>query len=182
MFLAERLCAWIGVLAGVGLTILRATNGDSYDRKPFAVLAFGFVVAIPGILAFMARRKRPCLYLASGMIYPLISFMSIVTFPLLVVAGMALVSYGRRSHEEEPLVWGPLTALVTAILAVAAFFMLFVLGDDPICSTTVTDRSWSQSCTSDIITNREGLASLAVASIALVVGWFLSSPGTRVEP
>lgn len=170
---AELGSAWIGIAAGVGLTIVRASNGDDYDRAVLPTLAFGVLVAIPGFLALMAGSARPGLYLASGLAYLPMTFLSIVTLPLVFVASMAFVAYGRHADEHSSIVWPPLTAVVMFILTIAAFgVMLFNGGDDPRCSSTAT----STSCTSDIITNREALAGLAMAVLTLGAAWMLSRP------
>ncbi|MGH2794645.1 MAG: hypothetical protein ACRDKG_10105 [Actinomycetota bacterium] len=173
---AELGSAWIGILAGMALTILRSTNGDAHDRAILPTLVFGLVVAVPGLLALTAMRRRPALYLASGLAYLPMSFLSVVTFPLILVAAMAFVAYGRHADEETPLVWPPLTAVTLFILTIATFVaLLFNGGDDPSCSSTAS----STSCTSDIITNGEALVGLAGVALTLSAGWVLSLPRER---
>ena len=168
--------AWIGIAAGIALTFVRAANGDEYDRAVLAAIGFGVLVASPGFLALMARRRRPGLYLASGLVYVPLSFMSIVTIPLVFVSAMAFVAYGRHADEEVPAVWAPLTAVILFVMTIAAFVvMLFNGGDDPRCSSTAT----STSCTSDVITNGEALAGLAVVVSILATAWLLSRPRER---
>jgi hypothetical protein len=173
--IAELGPVFVGVAAAAGLTVLRMLNGEAYDRGIVPSIAFGLVVAVPALLALLARHRRPSLYLASGAAFLPASFLSFagVTLPLLFVAAMAFVAYGRHADEEMPMVWAPLTAVVIFILTIATFaVLLFVGGDDPRCVSTPT----SQSCTSDVITNGEALAALGVVALILAAGWFLSKP------
>ena len=170
---AELGSVWLGIAAGIALTIVRAANGDGYDRAVLPAIGFGVIVALPGLISLIARLRRPGLYLASGLAYLPLGFMSIVTIPLLFVSAMAFVAYGRHADEEAPAVWAPLTAVILFILTIASFVvMLFNGGDDPRCSSTAT----STSCTSDVITNSEAMAGLAVAALTLAAAWLLSSP------
>lgn len=165
----------VGILAGIALTLVRAFNGDSHDRAIIPSIAFGAVVAIPGLLALMAGRRRPSLYLASGLIFLPAGFLSLagVTLPLILIGAMAFVAYGRHADEEIPFVWAPLTAVTLLFLTIAAYYvMLFQGGDDPRCSSTAT----SMSCTSDVITNAEGVAALGITLLTMATGWFLSTP------
>jgi hypothetical protein len=165
--------AWIGIAAGIALAFVRAANGDEYDRAMLPAIGFGVLVASPAFLALMARRHRPGLYLASGLVYLPLGFMSIVTIPLLFVSAMAFVAYGRHADEEVPAVWAPLTAVILFVMTIAAFVvMLFNGGDDPRCSSTAT----STSCTSDVITNGEALAGLGVTLLTLATARLLSRP------
>ena len=176
MRVAELGSVWIGIAAGAGLTVVRAVKGDSYDRALLPTLAFGVAVAVPGLLALMAGRRRPGLYLASGLVYLPMSFLSLagVTLPLILVAAMAFVAYGRHGDEEVPQVWAPLTAVIMLILTIASFAaLLFGGGDDPRCSSTQSTTS----CTSDIITNGESLIALFGVGMTLGAAWFLSAPG-----
>lgn len=169
---------FVGILAGIALTLVRAFNGESYDRAIIPSIAFGVVVAIPGLLALMARRRRPSLYLASGLVFIPSSFLSLagVTAPLIFIGAMAFVAYGRHADEEIPAVWAPLTAVILLIHTIAAYYvLLFQGGDDPRCSSTAT----STSCTSDVITNLEGLAALGVTLLTLTMAWLLSTPRRR---
>lgn len=177
--IAEFGAGWVGIAAGAGLTILRASNGDDFDRAVLPTLAFGGLFAVPGFLALLARWDRPGLYLASGLIYFPASFVSFsgVTLPLLFLAAMAFIAYGRHGDESLTKVAAPLTALVLFVLNIATWAaLIFNGGDDPRCSSTTTSTSWSMSCTSDVITNGEALLGLAGVALTLVAAWFLSSP------
>lgn len=171
--LAELGSAWLGILAGIALTILRATAGEPYDRAPLAILAFGAVYALPGVLALLARKGRPVLYLASGVIYLPLAVTSLagVTLPLVIPAVMASVAYVRHIGEAKPRLFGGIVAVGIVALGIAAFLTLF-LSQDPRCIQTLS----SSSCTSDIVTNTEGLLSLGMAGSALGAGWSLAAP------
>jgi hypothetical protein len=166
---------FVGLAAGVALAILRAVNGESYDRALLPSLAFGAVVTIPGLLALIALQRRPGLYLASGLAFLPTSFISLAGagLPLILVAAMAFVAYGRHADDERPFVWAPLTAVIMFILTITAFaVLLFNGGEDPRCSSTAT----STSCTSDVITNGEALAAFGLVALILVAAWLLSKP------
>ncbi|MFY9587199.1 MAG: hypothetical protein WAT66_07070, partial [Actinomycetota bacterium] len=166
---------FVGLFAGPALSLLRLINGEAYDRSILPALVFGIVIAVPGILALMALRRRPGLYLASGLIFLPASFLSLagVTLPLIFIAAMAFVAYGRHADQETPIVWAPLTAMILFILTIASFaVLLFAGGDDPRCVSTAT----STSCTSDVITNGEALAALGFVALILTAGWLLSKP------
>lgn len=161
--------------AGSGLVALRLANGEPYDRAALPAIAFAAIFATPGFLALLARRRRPTLYLAAGLVLLPMSFLSFagVLLPLIFVAAMAFVAYGRHADEEVPVVWAPLTAMILFILAIASVAaLLFVGGDDPRCSSTAS----STSCTSDVVTNGEALAALGFVAVIFVAGWFLSKP------
>jgi hypothetical protein len=170
--------AWLGIAAGVSLAVLRSFGGEAYDRGSLPTLAFGGLFAVPGLLALMARRDRPSLYLASGLIYFPASFLSMggVTLPLLFLAAMAFVAYGRHGDESLARVPAPFTGLVLFILTIASWAALIFNGaDDPRCSSTTT----STTCTSDVITNGEALVGLTGVAVILISGWFLSRPRQR---
>ena len=172
---------FVGILAGLALTLVRAVNGESYDRAILPSIAFGVVIATPGLLALMAGWRRPSLYLASGLIFLPAGFLSLagVTLPLFLIGAMAFVAYGRHADDEVPLVWAPLTAGILFVLTVASYsVMLFRGGDDPRCSSTAT----SISCTSDVITNAEALAALGSTLLTLAVAWLLSMPRGSETP
>jgi len=171
--IAELGPVFIGLVAGPALTALRLMNGEAYDRAILPAIVFGAVIAVPGLLALMALRHRPGLYLASGLIFLPPSWLSPVTLPLLFVAAMAFVAYGRHADEETPVVWAPLTAVILFILTIMSFaVLLFAGGDDPRCASTST----STSCTSDVITNGEALAALGFVALILIAAWLFSKP------
>lgn len=173
--IAENGSAFVGLAAAIALTILRTVNSEPYDRAVLPSAALAAAVATPGLLALLARRRRPSLYLASGFAYLPMSFLSMagVMLPLLLVAAMAFVAYGRHADEETPLVWAPLSAMVLFIHTIAIFAVLLFLGtDDERCATTAT----SMSCTSDVITNGEALAGFGLVALTLAVAWLLARP------
>ena len=173
--LAEFGSAGIGIAAGVALAAIRGFNGQDYDRSLLPTLAFGALIAAPGVLALMAMRRRPALYLAAAILYVPISFLSMagITLPLLFVGAMALVAHSRHGDESLTVVPAPLTAIVLLIINVATWgAMVFNGSDDPRCSSTAT----STTCTSDIVTTSEALLGLAGVALILAAGWYLSRP------
>jgi hypothetical protein len=168
---AERGAALLGVLIGLGLALLRSRSGTV--DGPWDPVAFGFVYGLPGFLALAGRRRRPSLYLAAGVIGPLLSFTALsgIALPMMIPAGMALVAYGRRAGEARGILPDPAVAFICLVLTAGSFLTLFVHQDSR-CVSTAT----STSCTSDVLTLAE--AAIATVGVALTVfaGWALSRP------
>lgn len=143
-------------------------RGDSFMR--LALIAF---IALPGVLAFVARRRRPALYLAAGMLSTVGAFVSMAgaALPMLIPAGMAFVAYGRHSGEARGRLADPVVALLVFVLGKASLLGLF-FHQGPRC---VSGSNFS-SCTSDVITPLEASLSLAGFLLALVAGWALARP------
>jgi hypothetical protein len=162
--------AFAGFLAWLALrnAELPDERGDAFMR--LALVAF---IALPGVLAFLARRRRPALYLAAGMLSTIGAFVSMAgaTLPMLIPAGMAFVAYGRHSGEARGRLADPVVALLVFVLAKASLLGLF-LHQDPRC---VSGPNYS-SCTSDVITSLEASLSLTGLLLALVSGWVLTRP------
>lgn len=159
--------------AGVGLAFLRYFGTEPAWRGiegAMAGAALGAVVAVPGILALLARVDRPWLLMpAATLLFPL-SILSIVLLPLLIVAALLLVSFGRRSTGRTT--QGGRAALMTLtviVLLTAAAVTLFV-HEDPRSYTTATGGG----STSDVITMAESLISLSLSSAAIAAGWLLA--------
>jgi hypothetical protein len=147
-------------------------RGDSFMR--LALIAF---IALPGVLAFVARDRRPALYLAAGMLSTVGAFVSMAgaAIPMLIPAGMAFVAYGRHAGEARGRLADPVVALLVFVLAQASFLGLF-LHQDPRC---VSGPNYS-SCTSDVITSLEATLSFTGFLLTLVAGWLLARPrGSR---
>lgn len=173
--LAELGAAILPLVFAMLLALLMLRNADLPDERGDSFMRLSLVafIALPGVLAFVARRRRPGLYLAAGMIATVGAFASMAgaALPMLIPAGMALVAYGRHSGEARGRLADPVVALLVFVIAKASFLGLF-LHQDPRC---VSGPNYS-SCTSDVITSLESTLSLAGLSLALVSGWFLARP------
>lgn len=174
--LAEEGSGLIGTAIGLGLTALLIANRDDpvdQTSRILGALALGFLYTLPGALALLGRR-RPALYLAAGVLGVLLSFTSfaLVTLPLLVPVGMALVAYGRRSADVVPRVPAPVIALHVLALGVASYFVGFLMHEDPRCQTIGNGTE----CSSDVVTTAEALVSLGVTGIAVASSWLMAGP------
>jgi hypothetical protein len=173
----------IVVAAGVAVGLLRYIDPDggmAAERAmegPWGGIALGAVVAAPGVLVLLARHDRPALLLPAGVILVPLSFLSFagVLLPLLVVAGVLFVAYGRRSAGCRPPAWRTaLTTIAVVALLLAAAISLFV-HEDPRSYTTPTGGGG----TGDVITPVEMLIAVALAGAAIVIGWLSSRPCPR---
>jgi hypothetical protein len=158
-----RLGVVLGVVAGAGAIPADPVLG-------FAAL--GALVAAPGVLALLGLRDRAGLWLPAGLAAFPLAFLSFagLTLPLLPLAAVFVVAWVRhpRSHASavvHPAVVAPLVVTLLLGATVALF-----ISDDPASWTTSTGGG----STSDVITNREALLSLACTMLALVTGWTLT--------
>ncbi len=160
---------------GIGLTVIflaAASDEPTGAARRLAPLAFGVLLTMPGILAMLGRR-RPALYLAAGVLGIPLMFVSFsgVAFPLLVPAVMSLTAYAKRSGDSVPRLAAPVIAMLAFVLGIASFFVLFV-HEDPECRVIENGIT----CSSDVVTSLEALASLAVSAFAVVLLWTLARP------
>jgi hypothetical protein len=173
--LAE-LGAWVlPVAMGAALVAIRIANDDATETgEPLVSLSFGVVCALPGLLALLARSRRPGLYLAAGMLSGIFAFISLagVTLPLLLPAGMSLVAYGRHAGEARGRLADPVVAMLCWVLGIACFIVPFVLHQDPRC----VSGSNGGGCSSDVVTSIEASVALAGVALTLFTGWALSRP------
>ncbi|MEX2557660.1 MAG: hypothetical protein WEB06_18775 [Actinomycetota bacterium] len=173
--LAEEGSGLIGMVIGLGLTgLLLAHAGDGPDpvASYLGALALGMVATLPGALAMLGRR-RPALFLAAGLIGVPISFISMggATLPLLLPTGMAFVAYGRRAADSIPRVYPTIVALNAVLLGILSFAVMLV-HEDPRCRSLENGIT----CSSDVVTAPEAMASLALAALAIASTWTLARP------
>jgi hypothetical protein len=136
-------------------------------------IAFGAVIAAPGVLALLAAHDRPALLLPAAWLLIPLSFISfaLVTLPLLVPSFLLFRTYLRTAPDGSG--WRTAATTVTVlVLLVEAGIALFA-NDDP--------REWVTATavygTSDVITYAEAAASLALTTTALAAGWWLAGDG-----
>lgn len=174
--LAEEGSGLIGMVMGLGLTGLLLANGadEPTDRASsyLGALALGMVATLPGALAMLGRR-RPALFLAAGLLGVPISFISMggATLPLLLPTGMAFVAYGRRSADAIPRVYPTIVALNGVVIGILSF-MVLLAHEDPRCRAIENGTT----CSSDVVTAPEALASLALSALAIASSWTLARP------
>lgn len=165
--------ALLGLLFGVGLGSLRMLLDDSPEAVSTGNLAFAAVFATPFLLALGALRLERATMRATiwfgvgalGLMGSVIAFSGvslILLLPggLLVAAAIQALSE-RDTSPDWPVVLIPAWLVVVGILAFVALFQ----HDDP--------RSWSDGNstygTSDVITRAEGLTSLGIWLVGIVV-------------
>lgn len=174
----EEACGPLGVGLGLLATAALFATSDPQTEPLIQILralAFGGIITLPGALAVLARR-RPTLYLAAGVAgFPLsVLTLSIYGLIFVVPAGMAIGAYAQRSGEQRPRMAAPVIAMLCLVLGILAFASLLV-HEDPRCDTIENGIS----CSSDVVTVPEALASIAVTTLAVASAWLLSAPKKR---
>ena len=179
---------WLATALAVLLPLaggaLRAANsmGAQLRDEPLAPLGLAAVLAGPGVLALLARR-RPALYLAAGaMCVPLFA-VSIVTLPLLPL-GVVLATAARFRRGRVGALGAVFLALAGPALAVGLFVVTFAHQDGrcwttgdgtttitPFGSgTTITSSGSagsSTTCSSDVVTGVEALGAVVVLTLGV---------------
>lgn len=163
------------VAGGVALGVVRffgeVPPGQNLEAAVGAV-AFGAVIAAPGVLALLAPRGRPALLLPAACILVPLSFLSfaLVTLPLLIPAMLLFGAYSRLAPVTST-VRALATTVVVVVLLVGALLALFAR-DDPREYVTYT-TSYG---VGDVITYSEAAVSVALTTTALLAGWWLAAP------
>ena len=158
------------IAAGAALFLVRffgeAQPGRNFETAVGAV-AFGAVIAAPGVLALLALHDRPALLLPAALLLVPLSFISfaLVTLPLLIPAFLLLRTYARAAVNGTGLRTAATTAVVLLLLVVA--FVALLAHEDP---REFVGESTTYG-TSDIVTYAEAAISLVLTSVALTVGW-----------
>ncbi|MEK7410906.1 MAG: hypothetical protein AAB327_05905 [Actinomycetota bacterium] len=162
------------ITAGVALVLVRffgeAQPGRNLETAVGAI-AFGAVIAAPGVLALLALHDRPALLLPAAMLLIPLSFISfaLVTLPLLVPAFLLFRTYARAAVNGSGLRTVATTAVVFLLLVAA--FVALLAHEDP---REFVGESATFG-TSDIVTYAETAISLALTSGALAIGWRFAS-------
>lgn len=166
--------------AGAALALVRLVGDNRFVsglEAATGALAFGGVIAVPGVLALLGLADRPVLLLPAGILLIPLSAVSFagVTLPLLIPAVMLLVAYGRRSSGRPSAYPGQagVCVVVVLVLVVLAFLVLFA-HDDPRSYSTPTGGG----STSDVVTVAEAMLSLALSTTAVASAWLLARPYT----
>jgi hypothetical protein len=173
-----RVAGGLVIVAGLALALARFFCEPPPARgleSALGAVAFGAVVAAPGVLALLASHDRPALLLPAAMLLIPLSFISfaLVTLPLLIPAYLLVAAYTRTAPADT----GGRTAAITAgvlLLLLAAGLSLFA-HQDPREWTTPTAGYG----TSDIVTWAESLISLALSTSAVAAGWYCAGPPRR---
>jgi hypothetical protein len=160
----------LAVVLGVGIRV-----GANPADPVLEGVAFGALIAVPGVLALLGLRGRPDLWLpASWTAFPL-AFYSLagVTLPLLPASGVFLWAWVHKPNSvDRPRVPVGVVAPLVVVLVLGAVAGLYATPADPVSWSTPTGGGGS----SDVVTNLEALACLTVLTLALGAAWFLSRP------
>jgi hypothetical protein len=166
------------ILGGAVLGVARFYGGVPVERGiegALGAVAFGTVVAAPGLLALLALDDRPTLLLPAATVLVPLSLLSLagVLLPLLIPATMLFVAHRRRSSAQPApgAAWTVLITIALVALMAAAVAALFLHRDPRSYSTATGGGS-----TSDVITTGESLISLALTSVAIAGGWLVTRP------
>ncbi len=162
------------IAAGVAFALVRFFGEHQLARNletAVGAVAFGAVIAAPGVLALLALHDRPALLLPAALLLIPLSFLSfaLVTLPLLIPAFLLLRTYARAAVNGTGLRTAA-TTIVVLLLLVAALVALLA-HEDP---REFVGESATFG-TSDIVTYAEAALSLVLASVALSVGWRFAS-------
>ena len=176
---AQDAVALFFVPVGVGLVLIRYFGAtDGLPNAEFAALAFGAPYCVLGFLAFLGGRTgRPALTLFASTPLVLMSMLSIVLMPLVLLAGFLVVravsglAAGEQQHLSPSEMFLPF--IVTAAPVLAFGYLLF--HQDP-ASWQPDENTFHSS--SDIVTVSESILSLGAVALSVVISffWILKDP------
>jgi len=178
---------------------------DDSDPFPSPEIQLGFIATIsifliPHVLAFLARRDRPSLYLAAGLLGVLVTLattFSIVMFaaiPLVLIPSCVyLARYHRSPRPRAPVA---VTVPLIVVLGVGSVVALFLSNSDQRCyevrrlrdgtldydSVTESEAMYATvneiggGCSSDVFAYYETLTSLGLQLLLYRLGWALGTP------
>jgi hypothetical protein len=171
-----RITGALVVAAGVAFGLVRFFGqpppGQNLEAAAGAI-AFGSVIAAPGILALLALHGRPALLLPAALLLVPLSFLSfaLVTLPLLIPAYLLFRTCAQATPEGSGWRVAATTSVVLVFL-VAALVALFAHEDPREFATETAFYG-----TGDIVTYLEGVLSLALTATGVGAGWFLAPRG-----
>ena len=170
------------VLAGAGLVLIRYFGApDGFPNAELGAVAFGAPYSVLGFLAFLGGRTgRPALTLFASTPLVLMSMLSFVLIPLVLLAGFLVVRAisglvaGQQQHLSPSEMFLPF--LVTAAPVLAFGFLLF--HQDAV--SWQSDEKGFHSA-SDIVTVSESVLSLGAVAFSAVVSffWIVREPYSR---
>ncbi|MCY4664417.1 MAG: hypothetical protein OXC00_07115 [Acidimicrobiaceae bacterium] len=161
------------VPVGLGLVIIHYFGGsDGLPNAELAAVAFGAPYCVLGVLAFLGGRTgRPALTLFASTPLVLMSMISAVLLPLVLLAGFLVVRAvsglvaGHQQHLSPSEMFLPF--LVTAAPVLAFGYLLF--HQDP--ASWQSDEHTFHSA-SDIVTVSESILSLGAVAFSAVITFF----------
>lgn len=173
---------WSGVVVVLALAVLVAcvraigsTVGQRHAEGPIPTIAFGALLAAPGLLAVIGLlTRRPVMVGAGGVACVPLAILSILTVPILIPAGLLLVAFVRADQAEDATL-GPVRAAASiggcvTLLAVAVG--LLVLGMRPYTYEYATGGEQGA-----YVPASHGVAALAVVGVNLALTTLVAAPG-----
>lgn len=157
--------------------ILNASPAERGLERVGGPLAFGALIAGPGVLTLLSRRDRPQLLLPAASVLVLASLLSFagVLLPLLIPAGVLFASC-RRENASAPVRRGTAALACLFVLVMFATSVAALLAGQQERSFTDGRRSYG---TSNVVTVPEAFVSLAATAIAIAGAWVITSPPAR---
>ena len=176
-------CGCLAILAGVALALLRYGGGPTdrgwgMDDHLGGSIAMGAVIAGVGVVALLARRRRPLLLFATGVALVPICIVSVVLLPgVFIVIGMFLAAASAPPpRTPRPPLRTFLTIALVAALHIAAMFALILHLDARTIATPMMISS-----TEDVITWVEVALSLGCTALAVFVAWTMPPEEPRLR-
>ena len=178
---AQDAVALFFVPVGLGLVIIHYLGGaDGLPNAELGAVAFGTPYCVLGFLAFLGGRTgRPALTLFASTPLVLMSMVSIVLIPLVLLAGFLVVraisglAAGQQQHLSPSEMFLPF--VVTSAPVLAFGYLLF--HQDP-ASWQSDDNTFHSA--SDIVTVTESIISLGAVALSAVISyvWIVREPNT----
>ena len=170
---AQDAVALFFVPVGVGLVLIRYFGAtDGFPNAELGAVAFGVPYSVLGFLAFLGGRTgRPALTLFASTPLVLMSMLSIVLIPLVLLAGFLVVRAisglvaGQQQHLSPSEMFLPFLVTAAPVLA----FGYLVFHQDP-ASWRSGEHSFAS--TSDHITVFESALSLGAVVLSAVISFF----------
>lgn len=161
------------VLVGVAVALIRYFGAqDGLPNAELAALAFGAPYGVLGFLAFLGGRTgRPALTLFASTPLVLMSMISVVLIPLVLLAGFLVVraisglAAGHQQHLSPSEMFLPFGVTVAPVVA----FGYLLFHQDP--ASWQSDQNSFHS-TSDIVTVTESVLSLGAVALSVVISYF----------
>lgn len=159
------------IVAGVGVAIIRfrggpAGGGWGVDDQVGGSIAIGAVLVGLGVVDLMARRRRPLLLVATGAALIPMCIVSVVLFPLALLAAF-MIGAGASAPTPKVPRQQPRTGLTVCLVAALHVSAMASLIVHPDPRTIVTPAMTSS--TSDVITWFEVVLSLGCTALAILV-------------
>jgi len=149
--------------------------GQRHAEGPLPTVAFGVVLAAPGLLALLGVcMRRPVMLGAAGITCFPLAVMSVVVFPIVVSAVLLLVAFGRASAGGPTSLRRSVTAFVPPVVLLVVASSLLVFGMQPYSYTYATGGEAGAYVTA----SHAGLAVVLVA-VSLAFTVFLAPPFTE---